>query len=51
MKNQNLSLFLFDKKNNSIIDTYIKKHLNYKKVKVNNLKVGKVYEMPFKMVK
>ena len=40
-----------DKKNNSIIDTYIKKHLNYKKVKVNNLKVGKVYEMPFKMVK
>ena len=40
-----------NKKNNSIIDTYIKTHLNYKKVKVNKLKVGKVYEMPFKMLK
>lgn len=40
-----------DETTNTVIDTYIKKHLNYKKVKVNQLKVGKVYEMPFKIVK
>ncbi|MET2985063.1 hypothetical protein [Aureibaculum conchae] len=40
-----------DETNNAIIDGYIKKRLNYKKVKVNKLRVGKVYEMPFKIVK
>ncbi len=40
-----------DDTTNNLIDNYIKKHLNYKKVKVNQLKVGKVYEMPFKIVK
>ncbi|MDY7395563.1 hypothetical protein UMM65_09940 [Aureibaculum sp. 2210JD6-5] len=40
-----------DSKSNSVVDNYIKKHLNYKKVKVKKLKAGKVYEMPFKIVK
>ena len=36
---------------NTAIDSYIKRNLNYKKVKVNKLKVGKIYEMPIKIVK
>ena len=39
------------KSENSLLESYVKRKLNYKKVNVNVLKRMKIYKMPLKIVK
>jgi len=50
--NENSELVIISvSSDHQILDSYIKNHLNYKKVNVDALNVGKIYKMPLRIIK